>query len=148
MDDRFYTRNGSIGSPALTLKILIVDDHAGVREGLRRLVSEAFDAAVFGEAASAEEALDRARSEPWDIVLLDISMPGRSGLDVLSEIREAQPDARVLIVSHFPESQFGEQSRRAGAAGYVAKDQAPENLVDAIKAVLAGGNASSLDEES
>src|SRR5438132_12572662 len=126
MNDRPSTRIEPAEARTQELKILIVDDHAGVREGLRRLVSEAFDAAVFGEAASAEEALGLARSEPWHIVLLDISMPGRSGLEVLPEIKGARPDARVLIVSDYPESQFGEQSRKAGADGYIAKNKTPE----------------------
>ncbi len=121
------------------MKILITDDHAVVRKGLRQILADEFKKAAFAEAGNASEALDRIRKEAWDVVVLDITMPGRSGLEALKEIREARPKLPVLVLSMHPEDQFAVRVLKAGASGYMTKESAPEELVGAIKKVVAGG---------
>ena len=121
------------------MRILIADDHAVVRHGLRQILTSAFKHSVFGEAANSQEALDRVWKEPWDIVILDLTMPGRSGLEVLKEIKQARPKLPVLILSMHPEDQFAIRLLKAGAAAYLTKETAPEQLVSAIRKVVAGG---------
>src|SRR6266511_17316 len=121
------------------MKILITDDHAVVRKGLRQILADEFKKAAFAEAGNASEALDRIRKEAWDVVVLDITMPGRSGLEALKEIREARPKLPVLVLSMHPEDQFAVRVLKSGAAGYMTKESAPEELVGAVKKVLAGG---------
>lgn len=121
------------------MKILIVDDHAVVRRGLQQILADAYEDIVSGEATSAEEALEQIRRDNWDIVILDISMPGRSGLDALKEIKKDHPDLPVLVLSIHPEDQFATRVLKAGASGYMTKETVPEELVDAINKVLAGG---------
>jgi two-component system invasion response regulator UvrY len=121
------------------MRILIADDHAVVRRGLRQILAEAFKRAVFGEAANSQEALDRVWKEPWDIVILDLTMPGRSGLDVLKEIKRARPKLPVLMLSMHPEDQFAVRLLKAGASGYMTKESAPEELVGAVNKAVAGG---------
>jgi DNA-binding NarL/FixJ family response regulator len=121
------------------MKILIVDDHAIVRDGLRRILSDEFKAATFGDASNATEALDRVWKEKWDLVLLDITMHGRTGLDVLKEIRRSASDLPVLILSAHPEEQYAVRVLRAGAAGYLTKESASHELCRAVKKLLAGG---------
>jgi len=118
--------------------VLIADDHAMVRAGLRRWLEQ--DAAIIsiGEAASGTETLERLRDGAWDLVVLDINMPDRSGIDILSHIRSGHPRTRVLVISAFSEKQYAIYALRAGASGYVAKDQAPEDFMRAVHAVLAG----------
>src|ERR1700736_5918870 len=99
------------------MKILIVDDHAIFREGLKRILSEEFKAATFGEAGNATEALEQVWKKKWDLVLLDITMHGRTGLDVLKEIRSSASNLPVLILSGHPEEQYAVRVLRAGAAG-------------------------------
>src|SRR5436305_179073 len=123
----------------LTMRILIADDHAVVRRGLKQILADEFKQAHFGEAANAREALDRLRKENWDAVVLDITMPGRSGLEALKEIREEKPKLPVLVLSMHPEDQFAVRVLKSGASGYMTKESAPEELVGAIKKVLAGG---------
>lgn len=120
--------------------ILIAEDHPVVRIRLKGMVQDAFPGAVIGQAENARQALELTRSKPWDVVLLDISMPDRTGLDVLPEIKREQPDTRVLMVSSHPEDEYGAPSFEAGASGYVAKGKVPEKLVDAIHRVLSGGS--------
>lgn len=122
------------------MKILIVDDHAVVRRGLQQILLDAFEDLVFGEAVNAEEALERVRRHSWDVIILDISMPGRSGLDALKEIKREKPNLPVLVLSIHPEDQFATRVLRAGASGYMTKETAPEELVTAIDKVLSGGN--------
>jgi two-component system invasion response regulator UvrY len=121
------------------MKVLIADDHAVVRRGLAQILSDTYEELVTGEATNAEEALEMIRKERWDIVILDISMPGRSGLDALKEIKTQNPGLPVLILSIHPEDQFATRVLKAGASGYLTKETAPEELVSAIEKAMAGG---------
>ncbi len=121
------------------LKVLIADDHAVVRQGLKQILADSFRHATFGEARNAQEALEHVWSKKWDIVILDINMPGRSGLDALKELRNARPSLPVLVLSVYPEDQFAIRVLKAGASGYMGKESAPEDLIRAIHKVLAGG---------
>lgn len=121
------------------MKILITDDHAVVRQGLKLILADHFKKAVFGEARNATEALALVWKEKWDVVVLDITMPGRSGLEVLKEIKRSRPKLPVLILSMHPEDQFAVRLLKAGAAGYLTKESAGEELVGAIKKVVDGG---------
>ena len=121
------------------MRILIADDHAVVRKGLRQILADEFKKAEFGEAANAREALERLRKENWDAVVLDITMPGRSGLEALKEIKETKPRLPVLVLSMHPEDQFAVRVLKSGASGYMTKESAPEELVGAVKKMLAGG---------
>lgn len=121
------------------MRILIADDHAVVRQGLKHILATAFKQASFGEAADAQQALDHVAKQPWDVVVLDLTMPGRSGLEVLKEIKQAQPALPVLILSMHPEDQFAVRLLQAGAAGYMTKESAPEELVGAVRKAVAGG---------
>ncbi|HYT59861.1 MAG TPA: response regulator transcription factor [Haliangiales bacterium] len=121
------------------MRILIADDHAVVRRGLKQILADEFKKAAFGEVGNAREALERVRKENWDAVVLDITMPGRSGLEALKEIKEAKPRLPVLVLSMHPEDQFAVRVLKSGAAGYMTKESAPEELVGAIKKVLTGG---------
>jgi len=116
---------------------------------LKQILADQFKNAVFGEARNAPEALNLAWKEKWDIVVLDITMPGRSGLEVLRELKKTRPKLPVLVLSMHPESQFAVRVLKRGAAGYMTKESAPEELVGAIKKVLAGGRyvSSSLAEK-
>jgi DNA-binding NarL/FixJ family response regulator len=121
------------------IKVLVVDDHAVVRAGLRQILKETKDITVAGEARDGQEALEKARSGSWDLILLDIAMPGQNGLEVLKQLRAAHPRTPVLIMSMHPEDQYGVRVLKGGAAGYLTKDSAPELLETAIRKVLAGG---------
>lgn len=119
-------------------RILLVDDHAVVRQGLKQILAGALAGAFFDDATSGEEAVRMVAAAPWDVVILDISLPGKSGLDVLKELRRARPRMPVLVLSMYPEEQFGVRVLRAGAAAYVAKRSAAAELVTAVRTVLAG----------
>jgi len=121
------------------IRILIADDHAIVRQGLIQILAEESDMAVFGEAANASETIKNIHEQNWDIVILDITLPDRSGLDVLNELKNIRPGLPVLILSMHPEEQFAVRALKAGAAGYVTKESVPEELVKAIRKVLEGG---------
>jgi len=121
------------------MRILIADDHAVVRQGLKQILATVFKRASFGEAIDSQQALERVSKEHWDIVILDLTMPGRSGLDVLLEIKRAHPTLPVLILSMHPEDQFALRLLKAGAAGYMTKESAPEELVGAVRKAVAGG---------
>ncbi len=110
-----------------------------VRHGLRQILAAEFKTAVFGEAGNAHEALTQIWNSAWDVVILDISMPGRNGLEVLREIKKGFPKLPVLVMSMHPENQFAVRVLKRGAAGYLTKESAPEQLVGAVKKVLAGG---------
>jgi len=117
----------------------LADDHAVVRHGLKQILTDAFKRATYGEARNAQEALDLVWKQDWDVVVLDITMPGRSGLDVLREIKQSKPRLPVLVLSMHPENQFAVRVLKSGASGYMTKESAPEELVGAVKKVLAGG---------
>ena len=121
------------------IKILIVDDHAILRRGLRALLSDEFHGAIFAEASDARQALEHLRAQRWDVALLDITMPGKSGLELLKEFKAARPKLPVLILSAHAEDQFAIRVLKAGAGGYLTKESAPEELAKAIRKVLAGG---------
>jgi DNA-binding NarL/FixJ family response regulator len=121
------------------IRILIADDHAIVRRGLKHIVSEQSDMTVGGEAENAREVLDLVRAGHWDVVVLDINMPGRSGLEALKELKRQHPKLPVLVLSVHPEDQYGVRVLKAGAAGYLTKDSAPDELVKAIRKVHRGG---------
>src|SRR5712692_2893716 len=121
------------------IRTLIADDHEVIRRGLRQILQDTSDMQVTGEAASGPEALDRVRDDSYDVVVLDITMPGRSGFDVLKELRVERPGLPVLVLSMHPEEQFAVRLLKAGAAGYLNKESAPEELVKAIRKVVAGG---------
>jgi DNA-binding NarL/FixJ family response regulator len=121
------------------MRILIADDHAVVRQGIKQILADDFKKATFGEARTAQEALTKIWKEKWDVVILDITMPGRSGLEVLKELKNLRPKLPVLVLSMHPEDQFAVRVLKAGASGYMTKESAPEELVGAIKKVLAGG---------
>ena len=120
------------------IRVLIVDDHAIVRQGLRRILEEADGMDVEGEAANGIEALKMMRAAEWDIVLLDISMPEKNGIDTLKQIMDRNKEAQVLVLSMYPEDQYAVRMMKAGASGYLTKETAPEQLVKAIRTVVAG----------
>src|SRR5881394_2833985 len=144
---RFHSRIPAAESR--NMKILLTDDHAVVRHGLKQILADEFKKATFGEARNAQEALNKIWKENWDVVVLDITMPGRSGLEVLREIKKSKPKLPVLVLSMHPENQFAVRVLKRGASGYMTKESAPEELVGAIKKVLAGGRyvSSSLAEK-
>jgi two-component system, NarL family, invasion response regulator UvrY len=118
--------------------ILIADDHAVVRAGLRQFLVESGNVSDVAEAASGQQAMDLLRTKRFDLLILDINMPGRGGLDILKNVRASFPDTRVLIVSGFPENQYAVNVLKAGASGYLSKESAPEELLKAVQLVLAG----------
>jgi DNA-binding NarL/FixJ family response regulator len=120
------------------MRVLIADDHAIVRKGLRQIAEESGQISV-GEACNGQEALDKLRQERWEALVLDINMPGRHGLDVLQSVRDLQPGLPVLILSMHSEDQYAMRVLKAGASGYMNKDAAPDELVQAIQKVVAGG---------
>lgn len=121
------------------IRVLIADDHAVVRRGLRQILQDEPGIAVDAEAANGDEALEAVRKRSFDVVVLDVSMPGRHGLEVLDEFRRLWPSLPVLILSVHPEDQLALRLLKAGAAGYLSKDSAPEELVKAIRRVAKGG---------
>lgn len=125
--------------PIGIMRVLIADDHAVLRKGLRQILSDEFPRTEFGEAASTQQTLDLLHKKKWDVLVLDINMPGRSGLEVLREARQHLPKMPVLVLSSTPEDQLGMRVLKAGAAGYLNKQTALEELVQAVRKVLAGG---------
>lgn len=118
--------------------VLIADDHAMVRAGLRRWLEQDRSITGIGESASAADTLQQLRDRTWDLVVLDINLPDRSGIDILRHIRTGHTNTRVLVISAFAERQYALYALRAGAAGYFAKDQPPEEFMRAVHVVLAG----------
>ncbi len=119
-------------------RILLVDDHPIVRQGIKQVLSGAFHPALVGEAANAEEGLNEARNTDWDVMVLDLTLPGISGLDLLKDLRRERPTLPVLVLSMHPPDQFARRAMNAGASGYLTKDSAPTELVKAISEVMAG----------
>jgi two-component system, NarL family, invasion response regulator UvrY len=121
------------------MRVLIADHHAILRRGLKEILAREFDDATWGEAGEAAQVLDQVRCHAWDLVILDVGMPGRSGLDILNDLKQIRPELPVLVLSMYPEDQYGKRVLRAGAVGYMNKETAPEELVKAIRRILAGG---------
>ena len=120
------------------VRILIGDDHAVIRRGLRQILLERYPSAIIEEANDAEGLISKAIAGKFDVIISDLSMPGRSGLDVLSYIKQNFPDLPVLILSSYPEDQYAIRTLKAGASGYLSKETAPEELVKAVERVLQG----------
>ena len=121
------------------IRILIADDHAILRRGLKEILVRELQDVVCGEAEDAPQVLAQMRNCEWDLVMLDITMPGRSGLDVLKDLKSMCPKLPVLVLSMHPEEQYGKRVLKAGAWGYMSKKSAPEELIKAIRKLLAGG---------
>jgi two-component system invasion response regulator UvrY len=120
------------------IKILIADDHTIVREGLKQIVAETADMMVADEASSGHEVLDKVWNNEYDVVVLDISMPGRDGVDILKQLKSKKPHLPVLVLSMHPEEQYAVRVLKAGAAGYLTKESAPDELITAIRRVSRG----------
>jgi DNA-binding NarL/FixJ family response regulator len=120
------------------INILIADDHAIVRKGLKQILAETSDMVVTGEASNGYEVLEKVRNGHFDVLLLDISMPGRSGLDILKELKAERPKLPVLVLSMYPEEQYAIRVLKAGASGYLTKESAPDELVVAMRKVAQG----------
>jgi len=121
------------------MKVLIADDHAVVRRGLRQILEAEPDLEVAGEATSGAEVMEALRMQRYDVAVLDITMPGRGGLEVLHDIRQNFPELRVLILSMHPEERYAMRVLKAGAAGYLTKESAADELITALRKVAAGG---------
>lgn len=121
------------------IEVLIADDHAIVRRGLKQVLADSKDIVVAGEATNGREALELVQQRDWDVLVLDITMPGRSGLDILKDIRQFRPKLPILVLSMHAEEQFATRMLKAGADGYLNKESAPEELVKAIRKVHSGG---------
>jgi len=120
------------------IRVFIVDDHAVVRQGLRRILEETADIKVAGEAGNGVEALKKIHTLKWDVMLLDISMPEKGGTETLKQVMELDKTAKVLILSMYEEDQYAVRLMKAGASGYLTKDAAPEQLIDAIRNAVEG----------
>jgi DNA-binding NarL/FixJ family response regulator len=127
----------------MSTRVLVADTHAVVRRGLRELLSEGRDVTV-GEATSAEQALQEVQSGCWDIVILELSLPGRGGLELIEQLRRERPALPILVLTSHPEDQYGVRALRCGASGYLTKDCAPEQVQEAVCRLLAGGRYVSL----
>jgi DNA-binding NarL/FixJ family response regulator len=119
-------------------RVIIADDHALFRAGLRQFLVQSLPSAEIGETASGNETLSALQRAEWDLLVLDINMPDRSGLDILRHVRSGHPGTRVLVLSGYPERQYALNVLRAGASGYIAKDCAPDELLKAVRMVLQG----------
>jgi DNA-binding NarL/FixJ family response regulator len=131
------------------IRVLIADDHAVVRRGVLQILAEAPDMIAAGEAGTGREVLQAVHKSDYDVVLLDIALPDSNGLEVLKQLRNLKPGLRVLILSVYPEKQYAVRAFKAGAAGYLTKDSAPDELITAIRKVSQGGKyvTQSLAEE-
>jgi DNA-binding NarL/FixJ family response regulator len=122
-----------------TVRILVADDHALLRQAVKEILGRELDGAVCGDAEDADQVLAQVDGHHWDLVILDVTMPGRNGLDVLRDLKRIRPQLPVLVLSMHPEDQFGKRALIAGAAGYMNKGSAPDELIKAIRLTLAGG---------
>lgn len=120
-------------------KVLVADDHTIVRAGISKIINDHPSMEVLDEASSGAEVLELVGDKSYDIIILDINMPNISGLDALKQLQSIQPDTPVLILSMYPESQYATRTLKAGASGYLTKEAAPENLIQAIQKVVSGG---------
>lgn len=121
------------------IKVLIADDHAVVRRGIRQILSEDSFIQVLGEAANSDEIMEQLYDQEWDILILDLIMPGKNGLDSLIEIKQRKPDLKVLVLSMHPEEEIAIRALKTGAAGYLNKDSVPSELIRAVRKIHAGG---------
>ncbi|HEY7168836.1 MAG TPA: response regulator transcription factor [Candidatus Binatia bacterium] len=121
------------------MRVLVADDHPIFRAGLKEILAKEGDVDFIGEAENGQQALDLARKQPWDVVVLDITMPGKGGMEVLQDLRRERPKLPVLVLSAHPENQLALRLLKQGAAGYLTKDKAPDVLVTAIRKILRGG---------
>ena len=121
------------------LKILIADDHPIVRQGMKQIIADTTDIVVAGEASNGQEVLSAVKKTPYDVILLDIAMPGPNGLDILKQLKKDKPELAVLMLSIHPEEQYAVRTLKAGASGYLTKESAPDELVEAIRKVSKGG---------
>jgi len=120
------------------LRFLIADDHAIVRKGLKQILLEEYPTAEIGEAGDAESLANKCTQEPWDVVISDLNMPGRSGLDALKQIKQTCPQLPVLIMSMYPEDQYALRVLKSGASGYLSKERIHDELIPAVQTVLNG----------
>ena len=121
------------------IRVLIADDHSILRRGLKEILARELVDAVCGEAENADQVLAEVRNHHWDLLILDVTMPGRSGLDVIADLKQFRPKLPILVLSMHPEEQFAKRAFKAGASAYLNKNSAPEELINAIRKVLAGG---------
>lgn len=121
------------------IRVLLADDHAIVRAGLKEILADTGDIEVTGEATNGQEALGQVRAGDFDLAVLDMSMPGRSGIDLIKLLKSEKPSLRILVLSMHSESQYAVRALRAGASGYLGKDSAADELVAAIRRIAAGG---------
>jgi len=121
------------------IKVLIADDHAVVRRGIRQILSEDSFIQVLGEAANSEEIMAQLYDQEWDVLILDLIMPGKNGLDSLIEIKQRKPDLKVLVLSMHPEEEIAIRALKTGASGYLNKDSVPSELIRAVRKIHAGG---------
>ena len=120
------------------IKILVADDHTLVRKGLKQILLDTPDVEIVEEASNGPEVISKINNNDYDLILLDIALPGRSGIDVLKQLKCIKPDLPVLMLSMYPEEQYAIRSLKAGASGYLTKESAPEELIDAIKKITIG----------
>ena len=120
-------------------RVLLADDHAIIRDGLKQILADTDDLEVCGEAANGNEAMQKVRAQDWDVLVLDISMPGRNGLELIRMIKDEKPDLFILILSMHHEEQYAVRALHAGASGYLTKESDSEVLVAAIRRVASGG---------
>jgi DNA-binding NarL/FixJ family response regulator len=120
------------------IKLLVADDHAIVRKGIEQIIAETDDITVADEASNGQEVLDKIKKNDYDLVLLDVSMPGRDGLEILKEVKIQRPKIAVLMLSMYPEEQYAVRALRSGASGYLTKESAPDELIAAIRKVSSG----------
>jgi two-component system, NarL family, invasion response regulator UvrY len=123
----------------MTIEVLVADDHAIIRDGLKKILADTADFAVAGEAANGNIALEQVRERDWDLVVLDMSMPGRSGLELIKLMKAERPKLPILVFSMHPEEQYAVRAIRAGAAGYLSKESDSDLLLPAMRKVAAGG---------
>ena len=121
------------------MKILIADDHAIVRRGLKQVVADDFPDAIIGEASMGQSALEASRTQDWDVIVLDINVPDKNGVEVLKEIKLTRPHLPVVVLSLYPEEQYALRVLKAGGSAYLTKESAPEELIACLKKVLKGG---------
>lgn len=121
------------------IRVLVADDHTIVREGLKQILAKSGDLVVAGEAANGNDVLKLVRAQEWDVLVTDMSMPGRSGIELIKLVKEARPKLPVLVLSMYGEEQYAVRAIRAGASGYLNKESASEQLVAAIRKIAAGG---------